>query len=944
MPEDDGAPTETLTQEQIALLVTLDPQWWAANYAKFKGLDGQLRTGFNGQGDNPKLNILQVRVLEHYRHCQAQGKPCLIMILKPRQRGASTIAELVAYHHMRKHPNLNGSLMGDIGATSDKVFEMYRRYAENDEYPWQDGLGHLQAKDEENNQADSITLPNGSKWWKETAGSKNAGRSGTLQVYHGDEVAYFTQDTGKDPLNAVLNSFNMDLPTALGFLTSTANGMCYDGETEILTDEGWKLFKDLHGSEGILTKNPTTNVAYYQKTWAPVVQRYKGPMVHFEAQSVNQVVTPNHKMWVAKQKGQMKLCRADTLAGKTTDYVFDRAFQWDREGLTHVTIPEYTHIQGAGLRTLPPIRVPIGIWLPFLGHWLSDGNVRFGIGCKQVVLTQTKFPELFRASAQALADVIGCDLRQELHKNGWRFSLINAQLARYLKEFSRPKRIPRELLMGMSREQCRTLLDAIYEGDGDQRRHNGQQTIDYGRIFVGPDKALQDDIQELALKAGYATNAYGKDRDRKVTFTESTRAMMRHDKPPRVVQGFDGIVYCVSLPEHHLLMVRRKGTAQWSGNSGDFYAMWMDKGNDWCKIFAAWYEFPECSRPFESDADREEFVRTMTDDEIEEQNLYKVTLEQLHWRRQTIKNRCKGDVGKFRQEYPSSEEGAFLSSSRLRFDEIALKRMMSFAEANDDRQKGNLRLQGESRSSATWIPDPRGSVSRWEEPRFGCRYLVAVDTCSGRDQQKSTTADPDYHSAQVWRAAYVSPDGVLQPPALVALHHSRDDTDILAETVAAMAVYYGKCLIVPERNGMGGLHIVKVLVKMRQNVFRRGALVQRRKQETEEERLDQYGWDTDQATKKWIVDEAAPLIRQEGLVIKAPEVIQELMWFVVSHDGKCAAMPGRHDDHVIGACIALYNLGGATEFRLNRVNRVDLMRLQRDATYLAPAGFRRRVG
>ncbi|HEX2101788.1 MAG TPA: hypothetical protein VHF69_14035, partial [Candidatus Synoicihabitans sp.] len=303
----------------------------------------------------------------------------------------------------------------------------------------------------------------------------------------------------------------------------------------------------------------------------------------------------------------------------------------------------------------------------------------------------------------------------------------------------------------------------------------------------------------------------------------------------------------------------------------------------------------------------------------------------------------KGDVSKFRQEYPSSAETAFLSSSRLRFDETALKALMAYAKSNDDRQCGNLRLQGDNFDHVTWIPDPRGSVIRWEEPRLGCRYIVAVDTCSGRDQQSGTSSDPDYHSAQVWRAAYVSPDGVQQAPALVALHHSRDDTDILCETVAGLAIYYGRCMIVPERNGMGGLHVVKVLLKMRQNVFRRGAVVQRKKVETEEEKLDQFGWDTDQMTKKWIVDQMAPIIRQEGVQIKAPEVIQEFLWFVISHDGKCGAMPGRHDDHVIAACIALYNIGAATEYRIGRVAAVNLMRLASDPTYMAPNGFRRRL-
>ena len=92
-----------------------------------------------------------------------------MVILKPRQKGASTCAQALTYHHMRKHENLSGSLMGDIAGTSDKVFEIYRRYAENDVFPWDDTGTNLA---DNGNLADLIKLNTGSAYGKETAGSK----------------------------------------------------------------------------------------------------------------------------------------------------------------------------------------------------------------------------------------------------------------------------------------------------------------------------------------------------------------------------------------------------------------------------------------------------------------------------------------------------------------------------------------------------------------------------------------------------------------------------------------------------------------------------------------------------------------------------------------------------------------------------------------------------
>jgi hypothetical protein len=579
-----------LTTEELAKVIFQDFEMWAKNFAVFKGITGTIEFGL-------LPNKLQLQVIDHYRKCQIRGLPCLIMILKPRQKGASTIAEAVCYHHMRRYPNLNGSLMGDVQSTSDKVFEMFRRYAQEDKFPYSDGKPNILPGCD---LADEITLGSGSKWWKETAGSTNAGRSGTVQVWHGDEVAYYPSSPSKDPTTAVLGSFYKEAPFSLGFATSTANGA-----------------------------------------------------------------------------------------------------------------------------------------------------------------------------------------------SGW------------------------------------------------------------------------------------------------------------------------------------------------------FHDTWQGE-NDWFKIFAAWFEFPEAATPFKSESDKQHFIRTMKEDEVLEQKLYRVTYEQLHWRRKKIATDYKGDIGKFRQEYPSSADGAFLSSSRMRFDEVAIANMMVWADSNDARECGNLVLQGR-RGIASWIPDPRGSVVRWEEPRHGCRYLISVDTCTGEDQQVGgTTSDPDWHSAQVWRQGYTTQSGDYLPPALVAMHHSREDTDILAEIVASMASYYGNCLVIPEVNN-SGLHIVKCLVKHGCNVFRRSAHVQRRKQQTEEEKLEAFGWNTDQLTRKWIIDVMAPLIRQEGMMIYAREVLEQFKSFIVKDNGRCEAAPSKHDDHVLAACIAIYNLGAATEYKATGSAGLDHRRLQTDPRYMAPDGFKRRV-
>jgi len=194
----------------------------------------------------------------------------------------------------------------------------------------------------------------------------------------------------------------------------------------------------------------------------------------------------------------------------------------------------------------------------------------------------------------------------------------------------------------------------------------------------------------------------------------------------------------------------------------------------------------------------------------------------------------------------------------------------------------------------------------------------------------------------VWRQEYVDRGGRHRPHALVALHHSREDTDILCEIIAGMARYYGNCFVVPEVNGQGGLHVVKLLVNTyKLNVYRRMPHISHRRAQTEEQKIEAYGWSTDKLTRKYIIDHAVPLIRLKNIEVRAPEVIEEFQSFIVTASGNCEASSGSHDDHVISACIALYNIGAATEYRLGQLRGVDISRLGRDPYYMSPDGFRR---
>ena len=370
-----------------------------------------------------------------------------------------------------------------------------------------------------------------------------------------------------------------------------------------------------------------------------------------------------------------------------------------------------------------------------------------------------------------------------------------------------------------------------------------------------------------------------------------------------------------------------------NGPQGWFYNTWV-QDNEWAKIFAAWFEFSDSVIPFSSEEELQDFKNTMTDDEYSEIERFGVNYEQLHWRRRVLQDKCNGDLSKFRQEYPSDPEECFLMSSRPRFHVDILKKMENYAKTQKY-EVGTVNIQNEG-ETATFRPDERGMCKIWNHPHEDDKYVISVDTCTGEDQQEQgLAADPDYHSVQVWRAGYDDVNGDYHVSRLVALHHSRVDIGYLAEEIFALSLYYGKALVIPEVNN-SGLAIVRYLIDYGVPCYRR-----RRMNDSSGMIEKSFGWSTDKITRKTVIDHLASEILDENVDIPCEEVLKEMRVFVVNEKGKPEAAPGHHDDHVMAAAIALYNIDGATKYKGFKKKQLSNAMLRKNPQLLCPDGFLR---
>lgn len=101
---------------------------------------------------------------------------------------------------------------------------------------------------------------------------------------------------------------------------------CYKDDVEVLTDEGWKLFKDLNKSEKIASVLPNGEVIF-DKPLDYLVTDYKGNLIKLkDSKNINISVTPNHNLVtinLKKIKGERSLI-GDTKLETAENVKFNR--------------------------------------------------------------------------------------------------------------------------------------------------------------------------------------------------------------------------------------------------------------------------------------------------------------------------------------------------------------------------------------------------------------------------------------------------------------------------------------------------------------------------------------------------------------------------------------------------------------------------------------------
>ena len=163
---------------------------------------------------------------------------------------------------------------------------------------------------------------------------------------------------------------------------------------------------------------------------------------------------------------------------------------------------------------------------------------------------------------------------------------------------------------------------------------------------------------------------------------------------------------------------------------------------DYIPIFLAWIDFKSYTKEFIDEKQKERLLKDLGansryNDFIGEEDqlikFHKCTYEQLHWRRWAIDNLCKGNVQMFHQEYPTTDDEAFISSGKTFFPTAVC--VANKKQSKEPLGIGDLvwRERGRKEKDVVFIPNRKGffkfhtpiAVSKEEDYVFAAGEDVA---------------------------------------------------------------------------------------------------------------------------------------------------------------------------------------------------------------------------
>lgn len=320
---------------------------------------------------------------------------------------------------------------------------------------------------------------------------------------------------------------------------------CVD-EGEVLTLAGWKNIQDVRRGELVYSLNTKTQALELQAVTNIFRYDVDEDIARVRGKGMYMSMTKDHRIvHTTDRGGKINISRLYEIKNTRINVVRSIS-SYNTEGYKGETL---------GLTSEQ--------YMYLLGLFLSEGCATTR---KRINIAQTK-------------EDSKTTIREFLKTTGWRwaedkvgFTLSSSVHYSHFTQFgkSKDKFIPREVLETASEKELSLLLEALILGDGHRSK------FDYIEYY-STSRQLIDDVMEIALKCGY--KAYSSYKDRPLCSTQRQyMASIRknysyhtevNQRENISYERYKGPVFCISVNKNENFILRQKGFAWFSGNTGN---------------------------------------------------------------------------------------------------------------------------------------------------------------------------------------------------------------------------------------------------------------------------------------------------------------------------------------------------------------------------------------
>ena len=353
-------------------------------------------------------------------------------------------------------------------------------------------------------------------------------------------------------------------------LTPPLHPLCFSDDTEVFTENGWKLFKNVTLDEKVWTMTMDTKELVLDTIKQKVEYFYEGPMVHFNSRCTDSLVTPDHSMlvetsWNQEFHPEYPFSFRKAIDMKVDDRIPRTAYKWNCSNNPETILG-----------------FPAKEFMQFMGWYISEGSCCFHEGCWQINISQLK--EHYRTEIIELCTKLFPKIW--IGKDNIIIPYYTEELPLYLKAlgYSYQKYVPQEL-KELSSELLQEMLTTLIKGDGtiDTSCFEGYTQKEPYYSYVTSSKRLVNDLTEISLKLSKSLviretepGVYDDKRADKVYqcnhviyeigWRVSTFKKSCYNKSLSSIVEYSGTVVCLEMDNNPTLFTKRNGKTIWTGN------------------------------------------------------------------------------------------------------------------------------------------------------------------------------------------------------------------------------------------------------------------------------------------------------------------------------------------------------------------------------------------